>query len=268
MKKLNVFLVIAIISSLILTACGSGKSAEGSKEKTLASIKEKGVLVVGTSPDYPPFEFISNGEVVGLDPSFAKYITEDLGVKLEIKQMDFNNLLNALSTGMVDVVMAGMNPSEEKKQSAAFTDIYFETTLATLVRADDDSVKTESDLEGKSLGVQFGTTQETYAKEVKGAEVVSLTSNPDIVMNIKAKKIDAGLMEKQVAESFVKTNPDLKVIEDFIIREDTGGIAIATQKENEELVKALNEIIKKANSEGLMDQWFLEAQELSQENIK
>ncbi len=276
MKKQSclIMLIILVLSSF-LVACGKENKAnlEDNNSEietyTLEGIKNKGKLVLGTSADYPPFEFhtMIDGEdkIVGFDIEIAKYIANELGVELEIKDMDFDKLLGGLSTGMLDIVAAGMNPDPEREKEANFTNIYYESTHSVLINKEDESnISTMEDLENKSIGVQIGTTQEKIAEtKIKNTEVKSLSSNPDIVMNLKTNKIDCAIMETPVAESFAKANEELIVVEDLIIDSGTEGVAIATKKGNDKLIEKLNEILAEVKSKGLLDKWFVESTELS-----
>ena len=273
-KKVSLLLVVLILSSL-LVACGESKkvSTEGSNSQvesyTLEGIMNKGKIVVGTSADYPPFEFhkMINGkdEIVGFDIEIAKYIAEQLGVELEIKDMDFSKLLGGLSTGMLDIVIAGMNASPERLEEANFTDVYYKSTHSVLIHKDDaDKIKTMEDLKGKNIGVQIGTTQEKIAQtSIENANVLSLTANPEIVMNLKTRKIDCAIMEDLVAKAFASENDDLMVVEGISIDPGGEGVAIAVKKGNDELTEKLNEILADAKSKGLIEKWFTEATELS-----
>lgn len=279
-KKIILLLVASLLFSIILTGCGGEEANEkegASNDQvqellTLDKIRENGRLVMGTSADYPPFEFHSiidgKDEIVGLDVEIANYIANELGVELEIKEMDFNNLLGGISTGMLDVVLAGMNPNPERKEEASFTDLYYEANLSVLVHKDrEGEIKLIDDMEGKSIGVQIGTTQEDIANDIKDSDVKSLKTNPDIVMNLKTNKIDCAIMENPVAEAFAKVNDDIVLVEGLTIQVDSGGIAIATQKGNDELVDKLNEIIGELKEKGLIDKWLIEAKELNDQSL-
>ncbi len=277
-KKVSLLLVLVMLLSITLTACGGkGGNIQGENNNVegegrgLQEIIDSGKIVLGTSADYPPFEFhaMIDGKdtIVGFDIEIAKYIAEDLGVELEIKDMEFDKLLGGLSTGMLDMVIAGMNPDPDRE--ANFTDIYYEANLSVLITKDDESNITKvEDLEGKSIGVQIGTTQESIAqKSIKDADVKSLSTNPDIVMNLKTKKIDCAIMETPVAESFAKVNDDLMVVDNLIIDNESGGVAIAVKKGNDELTEKLNEILAEIKSKGLIEKWLVEADELSNQGL-
>ncbi len=284
-KRISLLLVVVMLFSIALTACGTSEPAEdmetgkddvGNVEaegKSLQDIIDSGKLVFGTSAGYPPFEFHTlidgKDEIVGLDVEIAKHIADELGVELEISDMDFDKLLGGLSTGMLDMVIAGMNPNPERLKKANFTDIYYEANLSVIVpKGNPAEIAKEEDLEGKSMAIQLGTTQEEIANKIKDAQVTSLDKNSDIIMNLKTKKVDCTIMETPVAESFVKVNDDLMIVEDLIIDSGTGGVAVAINKGNDEFTEKLNEILAELKAEGLIDKWLVEANELSAKSIE
>lgn len=289
-KKISLLLLGIMVFSLILTGCGNGganeappadedvnveveEDVDNSAEEAngLEDIMNSGKIILGTSADYPPFEFHAmidgKDEIVGFDIEIAKYIADELGLELEIKDMDFDKLLGGLSTGMLDMVVAGMNPDPDRE--ANFTDIYYEANLSVIIRKDmETEITGVEDLNGKSIGVQIGTTQESIAKEdIDASEVKSLSTNPDIVMNLKTNKIDCAIMETPVAESFAKVNDDLMLVKDLIIDSGSGGVAIAVKEGNDEFTEKLNEILADIKSQGLIEQWLTEADELSSEGL-
>ena len=169
LKKLTAVAAVATIA-ISMIGCGaantsSSSSASGSaSESVLEKIKKDGKLVVGTSADYPPYEFHAtvdgNDKIVGFDMDIAQEVADDLGVKLEIKDMDFDGLLVALQANKVDMVFAGMTPTEERKENADFSDIYYEATHRFILRSGEEaSVKSFDDLKGKKIGVQKGSIQ-------------------------------------------------------------------------------------------------------------
>lgn len=268
-KKFSLLLVAVLMFSLVLTACGgNGADVENGNNdeevSTLQNIMDNGKIVLGTSADYPPFEFHAmidgKDEIVGFDIEIAKYIADELGVELVIQDMDFDKLLGGLSTGMLDFVVAGMNPDPERE--ANFTDIYYEANLAVLVSKDNTEISTVEDLDGKSIGVQIGTTQEEVARStIKNADVRALATNSDIIMNLKTNKIDAAIMETPVADSYANVNDDILVVEGLVLDSGSEGVAIAIKKGEDELTDKLNEILEDINSQGLIEKWFIEANE-------
>lgn len=288
MKKMSILLALLLLVGLVLTACGNGgpQGTNSSKaeagvgvevEDTKAKVGEvqriidKGKLVLGTNADYPPFEFhaIIDGkdQIVGLDIEIGKYIADSLGVELEIKDMAFNNLLAGLDTGMLDIVIAGMNPKPERK--ANFSDIYYEANFSVLIHKDNaDQINSLEDLTDKAVGVQIATVQEDIAKnELNDSEIISLQSSADLVMNLKTKKIHATIMETPVAQSFAKVNDDIMMVEGLVLKDESGGVAIAVKEGNDELTEKINEILAEIKEKGLIEKWFAEAQALAEEKL-
>ena len=141
MKNINskkiISIIITILIAFSLSGCSQGKaSAEVSK---MDKIKEKGKIVIGTSADYPPYEFHKSIDgkdtIVGFDIEIAKEIAKDLGVELEIKDMKFDGLLAALQTGNIDFVAAGMNPTEDRKKNVDFSKIYYTAVQCVVIRS-------------------------------------------------------------------------------------------------------------------------------------
>lgn len=237
----------------------------------LDEIKANGKIVLGTSADYPPYEFhtMVDGKdaIVGFDIEFAKAIAEELGVELEIQDMAFDAVLAGVQTGLLDMGIAGINPDPERAEIFDFTDIYFESQYCVLVSSDKASEFTKAeDLNGKSIGVQTGTIQEGIVNDnLQPGNVVSLGKVTDLVMQLKSGMIDAIVLEVPVADSYAGSNPDIAVIKeiDFTEFEIEGGSAVAIQKGNTELVEAINEVIAKLKDEGKIDEWYAEAVKLA-----
>ena len=295
MKLLKKVTALLLSASMILSlaACGQGGSSSGSKGGAASSggassaasssagassaasatpkidaIKKAGVLVVGTSADYPPYEFHTeiDGQdtIVGFDMAFAKYFADSLGVELKIVDMAFNGLLIGLSQGDFDLVLAGLTPDEERKKSADFTDVFFTNVQVVILRAEDaEKFSTTEALKGAKGGFQAGTVQEDIAYDVVGEEnAVGLVKFQDLIMELQNKKIDALFTNSLIASAYTSTNDDLisMVLDiDYV----SPGFAGAIQKGNEDLLEYLNARIKEMQDQGLIDQYIAEAQKLA-----
>lgn len=260
-KKILSGILIGTLS-ISLMACGNKKDEVklGGVEK----IKDSGKLVVATSADYPPYEFhkIIDGKdkIIGFDIDIANEVAKDLGVKLEITDMDFDGLLIALQAGKADMVFAGMTPTPKRQENADFSKIYYNAVHGVLVRAEDiDKIKTLEDLNGKKLGVQKGSIQEEIAKEqIAGAEIKALGKVTDLVLDLKSGKVDALLVEKPVGEFNVKQNTAI-ALTDITIKDEEGGSAIAMKKGETELVNQVNKTIDRLINEGKIDEFVVDA---------
>ena len=274
MKKGLIKKVVASTLLGIMTmgfiGCGASNNKSATETKDLLeTIQEKGKVVVGMSADYAPYEFHyidENGKDVigGFDVDIANEIANSLGVELVIQEMDFDALVAALPAGKIDLVISGMNPTEKRAKVVDFSEIYYNSQHGILVRSEDvDKYKTFADLEGVKVGTQLGSTQEQISRnEIPNADLQLLNNVNNLILELKAGKIDAIVMEKPVAEMAVKSNPELAV-GNPIYEEESGGNAVGIAKGNEELLAKINEVIKNLNESGKMDEYIVKANELA-----
>ena len=269
MKKIIATAVLGIMT-MGLAGCGSSNDKNSaSKTDLLEKIQKNGKLVVGMSADYAPYEFHyidENGKDVigGFDVDIANEIANKIGVDLVIQEMDFDALASALPAGKVDLVISGMNPTEERAKVVDFSEVYYNSKHGILVRAEDaDKYQTFADLEGAKVGVQLGSTQEKIAKtEIPNVNLQQLSNINNLILELKAGKVDAIVMEKPVAEMAVKSNPELAVGKP-IYEEQTGGNAVGIAKNNPQLLAKVNEVITELNESGKMDEYIAKANELA-----
>ena len=269
MKKIIATAVLGIMT-MGLAGCGSSDDKNSaSKTDLLEKIQKNGKLVVGMSADYAPYEFHyidENGKDVigGFDVDIANEIANKIGVNLVIQEMDFDALVSALPAGKVDLVISGMNPTEERAKVVDFSEVYYNSKHGILVRAEDaDKYQTFADLEGAKVGVQLGSTQEKIAKtEIPNVNLQQLSNINNLILELKAGKVDAIVMEKPVAEMAVKSNPELAVGKP-IYEEQTGGNAVGIAKNNPQLLAKVNEVITELNESGKMDEYIEKANELA-----
>lgn len=269
MKKIIATAVLGIMT-MGLAGCGSSNDKNSdSKTDLLEKIQKNGKLVVGMSADYAPYEFHyidENGKDVigGFDVDIANEIANKIGVDLVIQEMDFDALVSALPAGKVDLVISGMNPTEERAKVVDFSEVYYNSKHGILVRAEDaDKYQTFADLEGAKVGVQLGSTQEKIAKtEIPNVNLQQLSNINNLILELKAGKVDAIVMEKPVAEMAVKSNPELALGKP-IYEEQTGGNAVGIAKNNPQLLAKVNEVITELNESGKMDEYIAKANELA-----
>ena len=269
MKKIIATAVLGIMT-MGLAGCGSSNDKNSaSKTDLLEKIQKNGKLVVGMSADYAPYEFHyidENGKDVigGFDVDIANEIANKIGDDLVIQEMDFDALVSALPAGKVDLVISGMNPTEERAKVVDFSEVYYNSKHGILVRAEDaDKYQTFADLEGAKVGVQLGSTQEKIAKtEIPNVNLQQLSNINNLILELKAGKVDAIVMEKPVAEMAVKSNPELAVGKP-IYEEQTGGNAVGIAKNNPQLLAKVNEVITELNESGKMDEYIEKANELA-----
>ena len=254
---------------LILSLLGCSKSNIPNNQQTtqednsLAKIKEKGELIIGTSADYAPREFhmVIDGKdtIVGYDIDIAKEIANDMGVELKIQDMSFDGLLTALNAGTVDMVIAGMVATQERKNAVDFSISYGKSTdneegQKLVIRKEDKDIYTSIEsLTDKKLGVQKGGLQEEIAKsQLSNTKISYLSKIPNMIMDLQMNKVDAIILASDVAENYANENDKIYVTDIPLVQEEEG-TAIAIKKGNKSLVNQTNSTLKRLIDDGLMD---------------
>lgn len=246
MKKL---LAIIMATALIATAfAGCGSENNTSEKADTEKAVSKGTLVMGTNPAFPPYEFTdSNGKIVGIDAEIAQAIAEDMGYTLEIKDMEFDSLIAAVSSGSIDMVLAGMTVTEERKQSVNFSDSYAKGVQSIIV-PENSKIKGPDDLKGKKIAVQAGTTGDIYCTDDFGQKNISQYPNgAQATAALVNGQVDAVVIDNEPAKQFVAQNEGLKILETAYAEED---YAIAIAKDNTELLENVNKTIKSLKESG------------------
>ena len=223
----------------------------------LADIQANGKLVVATSPDWPPYEYIDDaGNVTGTDVLMVKWMAEQLGVELELQEMAFDACLAAVAMGDVDMVVAGLTYDEERTNAMDLTGIYWnEGDQGLLVRKGEGAAyNTAEAFNGKTVAAQNGTNQQIMVEEqLTGATLELITKIPDGVNMVKNGRVDALAIPKTVYDSVLAENDDLEIAEfafDF-----EGGNYIASVKGEDALTAKIQELIDQINAEGLYQKW-------------
>ena len=287
MKKILSIMMMITLVTLMFTGCSAPAettteattvaSEEAAAETTAAeaipadklqAIKDKGVLVLGTSADYPPFEFHIEVEgkdtIVGFDIDIANKIAESIGVELEIIDMKFEGLLPALTAGKIDLIVSGMTPTDERKQSVDFSLTYYDARQTMLVLTETvGTLNTIEAFDGKILGVQKSSIQEDLAKTMfTSSEVKAIDKIPNLIMELKTGKVDGLILAEPVAKQYATANPDLSL--NGLDLGSEGGSAIALQKDSGTFLEAIDMTIKNLMDSGEMDQIISDAMLLSE----
>ncbi|MBX7641702.1 ABC transporter permease subunit [Staphylococcus aureus] len=239
-------------------------TAHAEQDQTWEKIKERGELRVGLSADYAPMEFehTVNGktEYAGVDIDLAKKIAKDNNLKLKIVNMSFDSLLGALKTGKIDIIISGMTSTPERKKQVDFSDSYMMTKNIMLVKKDKvNEYKDIKDFNNKKVGAQKGTEQEKIAQtEIENASITSLSRLPDVILALKSGKVEGAVVEKPVAEAYLKQNPKLG-ISNVKFNEEEKDTAIAVPKDSPKLLSQINKTIKEVKDKGLIDKYMTNA---------
>lgn len=251
MKKL--FLVL--ISVLILVGC---TTKEENLETWETNLIEKGKIYVGTSPDYPPFETLDdNGNIIGFDIDvFEAIVSKIEGYEVVWEKMEFDTIVSSVQAGTVDFGVSGFSYDPEKQ--VLFTDTYYDAGQTILVLKDSGITKA-SDLDGKVVSAQLGTTCAEVAKENLKAEIITGTDVGVLVNGLKQGQYDGVVLDTVVAENFAKNDSSFAIVDEPLISD---AYSMITRTENKELMEKINnllvEFVKSDEYQELLVKWDME----------
>lgn len=253
MKKLAMKLMVLVAMFMMVAPAHSAFAAS-----SLEDIKEKGQLVVGTSADYPPFEWTilddnKEAKIVGIDVDIAQLIADEIGVELVMEDMAFDALIPSVLSGRIDMTIAGMTYTEERAKQVDFSDQYHESVSNFVVLAGEEgNYSSIEDFEGLKIGVQKGTVQEQMVQDnLADADITSMQKTGLLIEALKTGKVDAIFIDDIVTIEFVAHNKeDIAVVQDVLFEDPEQGKAIALAKGNEELLEVINQVINEALESG------------------
>lgn len=251
LKKIFALSLVLIMVLVCMSACGS-------KTLTVADIQKAGKLVIGTSPDFPPFESLSaDGKVEGIEIDILNLICDELDVELEIKQMDFDSVLPGVQAGKFNVGVSGISVTPEREKNTLFTVPYCLAAQAIVVTSD-SAIASKADLTGKTVSVQTGTTAEEFCMG-NGYTVKGYAANADAELALTTGKVDAWVIDDLTAAEMVavynEDHPDapLVILDEAMTTEP---YAFAFAFGSEDLVTKINEILKDLLADGTIADIF------------
>jgi arginine/lysine/histidine transporter system substrate-binding protein len=217
------------------------------------------ILLVGISADYAPFEYFKEGKIVGFDIDLMNEIGKRLNKNVKFKDMSFDAILGSLTTKRLDAAISSIEPTAERRKSVDFSKNYI-TSGRVLVCKNNSCINTISDLTNKMIGVQSGSTHESYARDVLAKNVPitvkSLTRVPDLLQDMEIGNISCIILGTAEAESIEKARPNIKVV---IIPGEVSSAAIAFPKGSSlttEVDRILDQMEKDGSLRNLKKQWL------------
>ena len=263
MKKLFA-LMLTLAMVLSLAACG-GKDAPAQEEPAEDTAVEEttesalptavsGVLTMATNAAFPPYEYIEGGEVVGIDADIAAAIAEKLGLELQIEDMEFDAIIEAVKSGKADIGLAGMTVTPDRAEEVNFTASYA-TGVQVVIVTEDSAIVSVDDLfaEGASnvIGVQRNTTGDLYTtwdlEDAGLATIDRYSKGAEAVQALKTGKVDCVVIDNEPAKAFVAEVEGLKILDTEYILEEYAG---AMNKDNAELFEAVNVALEELIADG------------------
>jgi polar amino acid transport system substrate-binding protein len=254
MKRILVLVSLLVAVSLVLTACGAPKAANH-----LEAVKQAGTIKVGTSADYPPFESVDeSGNKVGFDIELMAEIAKRLDVKLEWVDMPFDSLIAAVQENKIDASISAFNYSEERDLTIDFSDAYYTSEDAFAVAEGfAGSIVNPEDVAAYKIGVQTGTTQDTWLTDLVTAGTLSESNlfrydrADQAMLDLKNGRVEVVMADKVPAEALLKQIGGLSIVYTGVL--STGPMNIVLPEGDVELQQAINAIIKQLQDEGFID---------------
>lgn len=262
MKKLLAVLMVFTIS-LGLFACSNQESVDDKKSEATdtswSQIAEKGKIVVGNCPEYPPFSFRnSNDEIEGFDSDYARALGEEMGVEVEIRDTAWEGLVAGLQKGDHDIIISCMSPEEATaaSENVNMSNAYYNLSEVIVTRSEDESIKSKEDLKGKVVGAQASSTSEVAVDSLKDMgietkEIKKYNRNSEALADLKNGRVDAVVVGIAYAATQAKENPEIKVVNDPIRSVE---IVVVMNKGAEELNEKVNQAIEAVKESGKYDE--------------
>ncbi|HEX3038350.1 MAG TPA: transporter substrate-binding domain-containing protein [Oscillospiraceae bacterium] len=265
--KIAAFVLAIATMAASMTACVS-KSASSSAssvastastaaQTTVDKIKANGYITMSTNAEFEPFEYKDGGKFAGIDIEISQKIADKLGVKLKINDVKFDSLIAELQSGKANFVAAGLTASEDRKKNVDFSNTYFKAAQSIIVKKGSTSVTKPTDLAGKVVGVQQGTTGDQYCTDEKKTNNVNVKTvkrydkGMEAVSDLINGRVDAVVIDDFTAQEFVSKNPDkISKLTDALTAEE---YAIAVKKGDTEMQKVVNDVLAGMKSDGSLD---------------
>ena len=232
---------IIVLLCMIMLVAGCGK-------------KDDSKLIMVTEAGFAPYEYYSNGEIVGVDVDIAKEVAASMGKELVIKDIAFDSIINEVKTGKADFGAAGISYNEERAKNVDFT-INYSTSKQVVIVKNDSGITNIGDINGKKIAVQLGSIADTYVSSTyKDASVVRQKKYLAAIEDLNTGKVDCVVMDLLPAEQILKTNSGLKILDGALV-EDSYGMIV--KKGNKELLNNINQVLEKLKNEGKIDEYII-----------
>lgn len=214
------------------------------------SAMAKDKIFVGTNAEFPPFEYLEKGEVTGFDIELVNEIGKVMDADVKVLDISFDGLLPALQMKKVDLVIAGMTATEERKKTVSFTQPYYTASQVIIVKEGNNSIKSFDDLKGKKVAVMLGFTGDTIVSEIEGVNVERFNAAYAGIMALQADKVEAVVLDSEPAKNYVKQNPGLVLAEADAEQEE---YAIALRKNDKALLEKVEKALAELKANGTYD---------------
>ena len=259
MKKVVTLVTILGLSAFMFVGCGTS-STSSSTDGSLTKVKDAGTISVGIDDTYPPMEFRdSSNKTKGFDIDMVNAIGKKLGVKVKYVSTSWDSVFLALKAKKFDVIQSSASITDERKKTMLFTKPYIYGGNAIFVRADYKAINSDKDLNGKTVGIQMGTTAQAVLAKMTGIkEVKKYNSMTEAFLDLKAGRIDSVVSDPQVGDYYIADKKsEFKRVKSLLNEEPIGvGFRKTDVALRDAYQKAMDDLKKDGTLSKLSMKWF------------
>lgn len=251
-RIIGLLMAFTLANSVLLAGCGTKEAANGDH---LARIKESGKIVIAMEGQWAPWTYHDeSGELVGFDTEVGKAIADKLGVEAEYVEGEWDGLFTGLDGGRYDVIINGVEITEERLQKYDFTTPYAYIKTALVVSNDNSDIKSFDDLNGKKTSNSLGSTYADMAEQ-KGATVQNVDTLSETIDMVTSGRVDATLNAEVSFYDYLKEHPDAP-ISIVALTDDASEVSIPLVKgdDNKSLNEAINKAIDELSKDGTLSE--------------
>lgn len=231
---------ILIVLFIVIGCCGCNREEEE--------------LIMVTEASFAPYEYYSDGKIVGVDVEIAKEIALELGKKLVVKDVAFDSIIHEVKSGKADIGIAGISYSEERAKQVDFSVDYASSKQVVIVR-NDSFIEEIADIRNKKIAVQLGSVADMYVSDIyKEKNIVRQKKYLAAIQDLIDNKVDCVVMDELPAIELVEKNSNIKVLNEPLAEDNYG---IIVDKGNEELLIVVNTVIDRLKKEGKIEEFIL-----------
>ncbi len=253
--KMNKFISIITLMLTLLVSCNNSQNTEKSGINTNNNITNSNetaetnkTMMVGIYVYDYPFGYLNNGRIGGFDYDLMNEIAKEAGLKIDFIDMKFEELMPALYSEQIDIIIAGMTVTEERNKLVTFSKKYYHSTQTILVNQNNTNINSFNDLAGMHVGVISSTIGDSYISKIQGVNLERFDTGSTALLALKVEKLDAVVFDKVTCEHYAKNDKTIKLIEDPAYPIEH--YAIAVRKNENELINKINEGLDKIMANG------------------
>ena len=216
--------------------------------------KREDKLIMATEAGFAPYEYYSDGKIVGVDIDIAKEIAKELNKKLIVKDVAFDSIITEVKTGKSDIGAAGISYTEERSKQVDFSNNYTTSKQVAIIKKY-SNIQNKNQIENKKIAVQLGSIADTFVTdEYPKAKIIRQKKYLAAIQDLKDGKVDLVVMDELPAKRILNENQDLKMLDEPLTIDSYG---IIVDKGNKKLLNKINKVINRLKEEGKIEKFII-----------